>query len=244
MKIYLSLQSYNQRLYKLINSYKLQHNSNSAISLIVNDNALELYDREHPIQKSIIIDFTSKINHCRYFNKNKKKEMLSKAIGIKKSYFPFVVDATAGLGNDAFLLAFLGCRVCMIERHPVIAALLQDGLYRGRQDKKIGHWLKKRLYLIFHDSCNVLTNFKPDVIYLDPMYPINTKTALPKKNMQIFRKLIKHDNNFEQLLIISRRVAKNRVVVKRPHYAKCFLENQINFTISGKTHRFDVYNPV
>ena len=34
----------------------------------------------------------------------------------------------AGLGRDAFVLASVGCRVRMLERNPVVAALLDDGL--------------------------------------------------------------------------------------------------------------------
>ena len=41
-----------------------------------------------------------------------------------------VVDATGGLGNDAILLARMGFKVLMIERSPVMSALLEDGLFR------------------------------------------------------------------------------------------------------------------
>ncbi|GHM54843.1 hypothetical protein ECZU51_35130 [Escherichia coli] len=52
---------------------------------------------------------------------------MAKAVGIKGDYLPDVVDATAGLGRDAFVLASVGCRVRMLERNPVVAALLDDG---------------------------------------------------------------------------------------------------------------------
>ncbi|MGL9773657.1 MAG: class I SAM-dependent methyltransferase [Sodalis sp. (in: enterobacteria)] len=55
---------------------------------------------------------------------------VAKAVGIKGQGLPDVVDATAGLGRDAFVLACLGCRVQMFERHPVMAALLKNGLRR------------------------------------------------------------------------------------------------------------------
>ena len=245
MKIYLTCKYYNERILKLISSLNLQHDENCSMSLIINKNSLELHNRECPDQNSIKVDFTSKKNNYRCHHFRKKNEILSKAIGIKKNYFPVILDATAGLGNDAFILSFLGCQVFMIERHPVVAALLQDGLQRGYHNKKIGDWLKKRLCLIINDSCNMLKipTLKPDVIYLDPMYPNHRKKSLPKKNMQIFRKLIGKDNDIEKLLNISRRLAKKRIVVKRPCYAKSLSEDKINFIIKGKNHRFDVYNP-
>ncbi|MDE5285913.1 MAG: class I SAM-dependent methyltransferase, partial [Buchnera aphidicola] len=105
-----------------------------------------------------------------------------------------VLDGTAGLGKDAFILSFLGCTVYMIERNPVIAALLQDGLERAYENEKIGSWIKKRLHLIYDNSVQMLnlSIIKPDVIYLDPMYP-DKKKSLPKKDMQIFQKFIGRD---------------------------------------------------
>ena len=75
------------------------------------------------------------------------------------------------------------------------------------------------------------------------MYPINKKKALPKKNMQFLRKIIKSDNNYEDLLNISRKLAKNRVIVKRPSYAKPLSHNKVTFSISNKNNRFDIYLP-
>lgn len=245
MKIYLVFRYYNERIYHLIQLLNLKHDNNCSMALLVNFNSLELYDRENLKQKSIKVDFTSKKNHYRCSVFRKKNEILSKVIGIKKHYSPFILDATAGLGNDAFILAFLGCKVIMVERHPIVAALLQDGLQRGYEDKKIGFWLKKRLHLLVEDSLNMLELSipKPDVIYLDPMYPTNKKKALPKKNMQIFRKLIGQNYDSEKLLNISRKLAKKRIIVKRPYYAKPLSKDKTNFVIKSKNHRFDIYNP-
>jgi len=245
MKVYLEFQSYNERIYNLINLLKLEHDENASISLIMNHDSLELYNRENTKQKPIKVDFTSKKNNYRCFHFKKKNEVLSKVIGIKKSYFPSILDVTAGLGNDAFMFSFLGCQVTMIERNPIVAALLKDGLQRGYEDKKIGYWLKKRLRLIVEDSFNMfkMPISKPDIIYLDPMYPSHHKKSLPKKNMQIFRKLIGYDFNSEKLLNISRKLAKNRIIVKRPHYAKPLSEDKVNFIITTRNHRFDIYQP-
>ncbi|CAL4325951.1 Ribosomal RNA small subunit methyltransferase J [Buchnera aphidicola (Protaphis terricola)] len=245
MNIYLIKKNNNKRIQKIIHQYNLKHDKNSSMALIINNDTLELYDRLHPSQKSIKVDFLSKKNNYRCVNSKKKNEILYKAIGIKKNYFPYIIDATAGFGTEAFLFSFWGCYVVMIERNPIIGALLKDGLERAYNSKKIGNWLKKRLHLIFYDSLDILKKpiLKPDIIYLDPMYPNNKKKTLPKKNMQFLRKIIQDNDNYENLLKISRNLVKNRVIVKRPHYAKSLSSKEVSFSISNKKYRFDIYLP-
>lgn len=245
MNIYLILKNISERTINLINKYNLIHDEHSSMAVIVNSDSLELYDRSTPKKKPIKVDFTSKKNNYRCLSFKKKNELLYKAIGIKKNYFPSILDATAGLGKDAFLLSFFGCSVLMIEHHPVIAALLKDGLERGYKDKNIGNWLKKRLHLIFNDSLNMskMSILPPDVIYLDPMYPISRKKASPKKEMQFLRKLINSCYQPVELLNVAKNFAKKRIVVKRPSYANPLSNDKIDFIISNKSHRFDIYLP-
>lgn len=245
MNIYLIIKSNNVRIHKIIKEYNINHDENATIALIINNDTLELQNRLSPFEKTIKIDFLSKQNNYRCLNFKKKNEALYKALGMKKNYSPYVVDATAGFGKDAFLIAFWGCDVIMIERNPVIAALLQDGLQRAYANTSIGNWLNKKLHLIFHDSLKMLemSIATPDIIYLDPMYPINTKKSLPKKNMQLLRQIIINDNNDENLLHISKKLAKKRIIVKRPTYAKPLLKGQVEFSIKSKNHRFDIYLP-
>ena len=56
---------------------------------------------------------------------------LAKAMGLTDGRTPTMVDATAGLGRDAFLLASLGAQVTLIERSEKMHALLADGLARA-----------------------------------------------------------------------------------------------------------------
>ena len=59
-------------------------------------------------------------------------QLVAKAVGLQKTRAALhIVDATAGLGQDAFVLASLGCTVTLFERNPVIHALLADGLARA-----------------------------------------------------------------------------------------------------------------
>ncbi len=166
-----------------------------------------------------------------------------KRIGIKKSYLPTVVDATAGLGRDAFLLAALGCNVQMLERHPVVAALLDDGLQRGYQNAEIGSWLRERMTLLHTSSLTSLASIlpRPDVVYLDPMYPHRRKSALVKKEMRVFQSLVGTDDDADGLLAPARELAVKRVVVKRPSYAQPLAGVVAQAAITTKNHRFDLY---
>lgn len=113
---------------------------------------------------------------------------MAKAVGIKSGYLPTVIDATAGLGRDAFVLASIGCRVRLVERHPVVRLLLQDGLQRAYADSEIGEMLQQNMQLL---PVSHIAQLNPaldcvDVVYLDPMYPHKPKSALVKKKCVCF----------------------------------------------------------
>ena len=120
-----------------------------------------------------------------------------------------------------FLPRSVGCRVRMLERNPVVAALLDDGLARGYADAEIGGWLQERLQLIHASSLTALTDItpRPQVVYLDPMFPHKQKSALVKKEMRVFQSLVGPDLDADGLLAPARQLATKRVVVKRPDYA-------------------------
>ena len=58
------------------------------------------------------------------------KDLLRRAIGAVERG-AYVLDATAGLGRDGFLVASRGLDVVMLERVPVVALLLEDALEQG-----------------------------------------------------------------------------------------------------------------
>ena len=150
-----------------------------------------------------------------------------------------IVDATAGWGRDALLLAHYGARVIMIERQPVMAALLSDGLKRlqpGRLDLSCIHQ-DALLYLE-----NLAAKDYPDVIYIDPMHPERQKSALVKKDMQALQQLFGPDHDMLALLQLAKTKAKKKVIVKWPQRLPPLLPTSTQFV--GKTVRFDVYVPV
>ncbi len=147
-----------------------------------------------------------------------------------------IIDATAGWGRDAAILASFGAQVCMIERHPMLAALLKDGL--SRQDEASKQHLS--LNLVYADAQQYLqTCSPPDVIYMDPMHPSRQKTAKVKKDMQVLHTLVGMDTDACTLLQIARQCARQRVVVKWPQKQAPLMPPR--YSIEGKTIRFDVY---
>jgi 16S rRNA (guanine1516-N2)-methyltransferase len=157
-----------------------------------------------------------------------KQQPLARAIGIKKDYLPNVLDATAGLGRDALLIASLGCKITLLERNKVLALMLKDALALPVHHADAVDWLPTQTE-------------KFDVIYIDPMFPENKKSALVKKDMQLLQKMIGEKNDNDKLLATSMKFATKRVVVKRPLHAAPLENRKPSFEIKTKTIRFDVY---
>ncbi len=190
----------------------------------------------------VYVDFvTGKVAHRRQFGGG-RGQPIAKAVGLKAGINPHIVDATAGLGRDSFLFASLGCRVTMVEQSPVIAALLEDGLQRGLANSEIAE-ICQRMTMVSADSNNYLQQCsdRPDVIYLDPMYPHRDKSALVKKEMRLFQLLLGEPVDSSSLFSTALNCAKKRVVVKRPKGAKTITTQKPTMSIRSKNTRYDVY---
>jgi 16S rRNA (guanine1516-N2)-methyltransferase len=189
------------------------------------------------------IDFFQGKLAYRLHHLHNQKQLLAKAVGLKVNFKPTILDATAGLGSDGFILAQLGCPVTLLERSPVIFALLHDGLYRALNHPK---YSLLSIKLIQTNSLIYLKKISagketPEIIYLDPMYPHSAKTALAKKEMRFLRQLAGDDMDAANLLALALVYAKQRVVVKRPRLAPYLAELKPHHSIFGKQHRLDVY---
>ncbi len=210
---------------------------------------LELHDTEEALTQPVYVDFIGgKARHRLHYGGG-KGQAIAKAIGLHKIKHPHVVDATAGLGREAFVLASLGCRVTLLERNPLVHALLADGLQRAAQaDDAALHAIIGRMTLLAADARDWLSTLtaaaQPDVIYLDPMFPPRRKTARVQKEMQFFHTVVGEDKDSGALLASARRAARKRIVVKRPSGAPTLAAVTPNFVIRGKTTRYDVYVPV
>lgn len=196
-------------------------------------------------QGPVFVDFTQgAVNFRRRFGGG-RKQLIARAAGLKKGATPTVLDATAGFARDAFVLACLGCEVTLIERSPIIAALLEDGIKRALSDTDIGDLVQDKFCLLYGDAINIVNELQednyPDVIYLDPMFPERVKSALVKKEMRVFRDLVGKDMDSDKLISVALEKAKKRVVVKRPVYAPWLNQLKPSIEMKGKKHRFDVY---
>jgi len=192
----------------------------------------------------VFVDFVKGPMGFRRRTGNRGDELLARAVGVKGSACPTVLDATAGLGRDGYILATLGCRVTLVERSPMIAALLRDGLARARSDPHT-RTVADRIRLSVGNAVTVMDRLaeqeRPDVIYLDPMYPHRNKSALVKKEMRMLRELVGEDLDAPQLLEAAQRVACKRVVVKRPRLADKVPGGTPSYVLTGSTTRFDIY---
>jgi len=192
----------------------------------------------------VYVDFVEgAMGHRRRFGGG-RGQLVAKAVGVKKDKIPTVIDATAGLGRDAFVLAKLGCQVQMIERSSVVAELLSDGVHRGEQDDEVREIIA-RMSLIVADASQYLIELaeaeRPDVVYVDPMHPERTKAAAVKKEMQLFRALVGGDEDDAVLLQAALGAARKRVVVKRPRKSEAIPGPKPSLVYEGKSTRFDVY---
>jgi 16S rRNA (guanine1516-N2)-methyltransferase len=209
--------------------------------------------------------------HRRIYGGGKGQD-IAKAVGLNHSGFrPQVLDLTAGLGRDGFVLASLGASVLMLERHPIVFALLDDGLARGREqvlgqsdydngDNGTGaHNIESladilnRINTVNQDAAAYLKQLGlkklgqtpnviyPDVVYIDPMFPAREKSGKVKKEMQLFHQLVGVDDDSAILLPLALEVARYRVVVKRSVRAPFLAEQKPGYSLKGKSTRFDIY---
>lgn len=212
-------------------------------ALQVTDDGLQLQQLSDNAPGPVRVDFVEgAVAHRRLFGGG-SGQMIAKAVGIQPGVRPRVLDATAGLGKDAFVLASLGCEMSMIERQPIIAALLEDGLLRGRHDREVGTIIGQ-MRLLTGNSIELIRTWEgepPQVIYLDPMFPHREKTALVKKEMRLFRPLVGDDMDAPALLEAALALATHRVVVKRPRKAPCIDGPKPGYALDGKSSRYDIY---
>lgn len=185
---------------------------------------------------------------------NPKNELIARACQIKQQLNPAIkiIDATAGLGHDSLLMASLGAEVILLERHPILFALLESAKKQAERHDFLGK-ITQRITVIHQDSAQYLTEIaqdQADVVYLDPMFPARDhnqksekKQAQVKKQMQLLHLLLPEDGEMDlgdALLDLAKSKVK-RVIVKRPKHAT-FLDGQTpNHQWQGDAIRFDAY---
>ncbi len=222
---------------------QLPQTGEANFALQLGDAGLQLVELGPQAPGPVRVDFVSgAVAHRRLFGGG-GGQMIAKAVGIQAGIRPLVLDATAGLGRDAFVLAELGCTVMLIERQPVIAALLEDGLLRAKDDPEVAG-IVGQMHLLCGNAIDLMKSWSaepPQVIYLDPMFPHRDKSALVKKEMRLFRPLVGDDDDAPALLQAALALATHRVVVKRSRKAPAITGEPPGYVLEGKSSRFDIY---
>lgn len=229
----------------LVSKNDLKKKDQYDMQLFIHDDLIELFDKQ--LNTSISIDFLSGAMAHRHQFGGGRGQAIAKAVGLKSGNNPVILDVTAGLAGDAFVLATLGCPVTMIERSPVLFLLIEDALQRAALNETFTSVMEQGFTVINDDANDYIKqqlsakSTSPDIIYIDPMYPHRKKSALVKKDMQILQRLHAEDDKAGELLDNALKFAKKRVVVKRPLHAETLTERKPNTCINSKKTRYDIY---
>lgn len=178
-------------------------------------------------------------------------ELVVRAARIKKAEMPLrVLDATAGLGEDSFLLAAAGYEVTLYEYDPIIGQLLADALERAVQDPRLAD-AATRMRFIAGDSIAAMREMarqeaaeRPDIILLDPMFPARGKSGLVKKKFQLLQQLELPCANEAELLDAALSVRPRRIIIKRPAKGPWLAKRKPDYSIAGKGIRYDCLAPI
>ncbi len=190
----------------------------------------------------LVCDFTGGAVGHRLRTGAGRGQALPRAAGFSKGRTPWVVDATAGLGRDAFLLASLGAQVTLVERSPEIHALLRDGMARAGEAGGATAETVDRMTLLLGDAKALLPELKAEVVLVDPMHPPRGSSALVKQEMRLLRAVVGTDPDALDLMRVALAAASKRVVLKWPLRAAAMDGlPPPSHQFRGKTTRYDIF---
>lgn len=245
----------------LVRSAKLKHHGGMRAPRLSNgseNGALQLKNREGSNEAQWKYNEKDRSAESKIHENRFEKPEVPELQNVQE--FPVVMDTTAGLGEDSLLLAASGYSVLLYEHNPVIAALLQDALERAGRIPELEETVS-RMKLVPSDSLSVLRYLynnegqagdfpfsqnciqKPDIIFLDPMFPPRQKSALVKKKLQLIQKLEMPEGNGEELLAAALLVKPRKVIVKRPLKGPYLAGKKPGYSLKGKAVRYDCYLP-
>jgi 16S rRNA (guanine1516-N2)-methyltransferase len=189
-------------------------------------------------QRPLRIDFASTRLHHR--RSRGGTELLAKAAAVSGGMR--VLDCTAGLGTDSFVLASRGCHVDMVERSHTLYLMLEDALVRARKDEGVKA-IVERMSLMRGDACYVMDRltYVPDVVIIDPMFPSRRKHAEVRGELQFLQRLLGKQEDAVALVRCAIATGCKRVVLKRPLVGGHDPSLQPTFSVKGKASRFDVF---
>lgn len=206
---------------------------NDPYYLVYQEGKIGLHKKEGP-EQPLTLDFEAQWNEWRRQRISPKTDLLARACAVKPGVK--ILDITMGLANDSLKLVYFGAHVTAVERNPLVYALATDALYESG--------LEVHLQTFLGHGCEYAeTHFTEfDVVYLDPMFYLEKRTALPKKKMQFLSDLLEEntDHQFASTVEFLRK-HKKRVVIKRHPDAPSFFGLKPKAIYKGKTIRFEVF---
>ena len=205
------------------------HPDTPKITLHKTSDGYEIRDNEKNMKLSLSFDDYSKILL------DNKKHQLSKIFKARNSS---ILDCTGGFARDAAILASLGNNVTLIERNPLIMSLLVDAREKIKNDGI--RYIFSRIKNRFGNCIDFIrrTDMHFDYIYFDFMFNIN-KSALPSKNEQFLRKIVKNDVN-ENVDIIHETIqrVRSKIIIKEHISSNDYDNFDIINTYKGKTVKY------
>jgi 16S rRNA (guanine1516-N2)-methyltransferase len=194
------------------------------------------------IDKELRVDFVNgPVGHRLRFGGG-RGQALAKAMGLRAGKTPKIVDATAGLGRDSFLLASLGAQVTMIERSKKMYTLLAQGMDRASHEGSDFQQIIGRMNLLYGDAKELLPELSADAVLIDPMHPPRKNSALVKLELRQVRQIVGADDDAADLIKVALGSAKKRVVLKWPAKADPIKGiHACSHQIIGKSVRYDVF---
>jgi 16S rRNA (guanine1516-N2)-methyltransferase len=212
----------------------------AAVVHLCDADGLALILPDQPKMRPLRVDFLSpQLEHRRRHGGGRGQDLV-RACGVHKNPQMQIIDATAGLGRDAYVLASEGAQLTLLEQHPILAALLKDGLVRAQAAaSEAQQRVLKRLEVHYMPAQQWLGS--ADVVYLDPMFPPRHKSAAVKHDMQVLHRLAAPATDTAELFAWAQQTARKRIVVKRPRHAQPLTDLVPNHQLLGQSNRYDVY---
>ncbi|WP_222987457.1 class I SAM-dependent methyltransferase [Psittacicella hinzii] len=230
---------------------KIKHDAQAPLALVYYQGKLsiayknkngELSKTKNPVS----VDFLEGETATRAKNLNNVRSefvvrsVISKRLPVGQQY---ILDATAGFGQDSFLLTTAGANVLMLERNPVIGLLLADGLNRlkNQSPEQVNLNLRFPVSITTNAGKNICKSLNFTSVYLDPMYPHKESSAKVNKKMQSIQEIVGLDHDTDDLFRAAQSLNASRIVVKRPKNAPFLGNKETNDSVKSPSHRFDLY---
>ena len=226
---------------------EISDNFNFEMSSVIPDKPFLHYDESglsfivdpQDLKKRNQIDFLKGKLGWR-LKRSQHESNLKKALG--KSNAPLnIFDATPGFLSDAMIFLSLGHKVYAVEQSEIIYSLVKDAIRRASTELVF----LKNLEFSCGNSLEKYSELEslPDVIYLDPMYPILKKNQKKSSHIETITFILKEERiecNNEGLIEGFFKKKYQKIILKRPLKFKKKYSN-INYQVKGSTTRFDIY---